>query len=182
MGILIFPVSEQSTRQAKVLDASRTPLQIGPDSSILLRRCIPGVAARVRDNDGEFMLIEGAYALPRWLKPETASNRVWLLNGLMHIVPLPTAAAPDLPSFPSLKQAKQIVQGSQVNTTAGSDPCASCQYHTSLHCRLAMLKGHLLASVLFLSSSLQSYGRGGLYTDNCCTSQGSSCRRRWLPG
>ena len=64
--------------------------------------------------------MEAAYALPRWLKPETASSRVWLFNKLLHIVPLPTATAPDMPSFPSLKQAKQIVQGGQINTVAGT--------------------------------------------------------------
>ena len=36
---------------------------------------LPGLAARAWDNDGEFLLIEAAYALPRWLKPETAANR-----------------------------------------------------------------------------------------------------------
>lgn len=72
------------------------------------------------DNDGEFLLIEAAYALPKWLKPETASNRVWLLNGMMHIVPLPTIAAPDIPSFPTLQQARQILQGGQVSTEAGA--------------------------------------------------------------
>ncbi len=77
------------------------------------------MAARVWDDDGEFLLIEAAYALPKWLKPETATNRVWLLNGGMHVVPLPTAAAPDIPSFPSLQQARQIVQGGQVPTAAG---------------------------------------------------------------
>ncbi len=81
------------------------------------------MAARVWDNDGEFLLIEAAYALPKWLKPETASSRVWLLNGVMHIVPLPTAAAPDIPSFPSLQQARQIVQGDQVSTAAGASLC-----------------------------------------------------------
>ncbi|CAK0783621.1 hypothetical protein CVIRNUC_006820 [Coccomyxa viridis] len=84
-----------------------------------ITRRIPGTAARVWDNDGEFLLMEAAYALPRWLKPETASSRVWLLDGLLHIVPLPTAAAPDIPSFPSLKQAKQIVHSSQIDTVAG---------------------------------------------------------------
>lgn len=31
---------------------------------------------RVYDSDGEFLLIEAANALPRWLKPEVAENRV----------------------------------------------------------------------------------------------------------
>lgn len=73
------------------------------------------------DNDGDFLLIEAAYALPKWLKPETATNRVWLHNGLLHIAPLPTTAAPDIPSFLSLKQAKQIVQGDQIDTLAGAN-------------------------------------------------------------
>ena len=72
------------------------------------------------DNDGEFLLIEAAYALLKWLKPETATNRVWLRDGLLHIAPLPTAAAPDIPSFLSLKQARQIVQGDQIDTLAGA--------------------------------------------------------------
>lgn len=41
------------------------------------------------DNDGEFLLIEAAYGLPRWLKPETAQNRVWLHGGAFHLVPPP---------------------------------------------------------------------------------------------
>lgn len=36
---------------------------------------------RVWDNDGEFLLIEAAYSLPRWLKPESAANRVGGLAG-----------------------------------------------------------------------------------------------------
>lgn len=34
------------------------------------------------DNDGDFLLIEAAYSLPRWLKPESATNRVGWLGGL----------------------------------------------------------------------------------------------------
>lgn len=81
---------------------------------------IPGTAARVWDNDGEFLLIEAAYSLPRWLKPETSTNRVWLAGGKLHIVPLPSAAAPDIPSFPSLTQALQLVRSEHVPTLAGN--------------------------------------------------------------
>lgn len=51
------------------------------------------VTARIWDNDGEFILIEAAYVLPRWLKPETAVNRVWLHNGSVHLVPLPSSSS-----------------------------------------------------------------------------------------
>ena len=52
-----------------------------------LTRAFPALAARVWDDDGEFLLIETAFHLPRWLKPETAANRVWLCGGEMRVVP-----------------------------------------------------------------------------------------------
>lgn len=33
-------------------------------------------AFRVEDNDGEFLLIEAADYLPKWLNPDTSENRV----------------------------------------------------------------------------------------------------------
>lgn len=51
------------------------------------------VTARIWDNDGEFLLIEAAYVLPRWLKPEIAVNRVWLHNGRVHLIPIPSSSA-----------------------------------------------------------------------------------------
>lgn len=45
------------------------------------------VAARVWDNDGDFILIEAAYYLPRYLKPDVATNRIWLHEGNLHIIP-----------------------------------------------------------------------------------------------
>lgn len=35
---------------------------------------------RVEDNDGEFLLIEAADYLPKWLNPDSSQNRVSLLN------------------------------------------------------------------------------------------------------
>jgi hypothetical protein len=32
--------------------------------------------SRIHDNDGEFMLIEAANELPKWLQPDIAENRV----------------------------------------------------------------------------------------------------------
>ena len=43
---------------------------------------------RVYDTDGEFLLIEAANALPKWLNPEIAENRVWINNGHLRIIPL----------------------------------------------------------------------------------------------
>ena len=74
------------------------------------------------DNDGEFLLIEAAYHLPRWLKPETAGNRVWLRGGVVHLVPLPSAAHPDLPSLPSTAQALQVLRDGRVPTLTSAAP------------------------------------------------------------
>ena len=43
---------------------------------------------RVYDTDGEFLLIEAANALPRWLNPEIAENRVWINHGHLRVIPI----------------------------------------------------------------------------------------------
>ncbi len=43
---------------------------------------------KVIDTDGEFLLIEAANALPRWLNPEIADNRVWINNSQLKIIGL----------------------------------------------------------------------------------------------
>jgi hypothetical protein len=42
---------------------------------------------RIYDSDGEFLLIEAANALPRWLNPEVAENRVWINSHRLLIIP-----------------------------------------------------------------------------------------------
>ena len=53
----------------------------------LSKEC-PDAWIRVYDTDGEFLLIEAANALPKWLNPDIAENRVWINNGHLHIIPL----------------------------------------------------------------------------------------------
>ncbi|EME77643.1 uncharacterized protein MYCFIDRAFT_44941 [Pseudocercospora fijiensis CIRAD86] len=48
----------------------------------------PNAWIRVYDTDGEFLLIEAANALPKWLNPEIAENRVWMNAGHLKIIPL----------------------------------------------------------------------------------------------
>ncbi|KEQ75884.1 SGT1-domain-containing protein [Aureobasidium namibiae CBS 147.97] len=48
----------------------------------------PSAWIQVRDPDGEFLLAEAANALPKWLEPELADNRVWIHRGQLHIIPL----------------------------------------------------------------------------------------------
>ncbi|KAK4891424.1 hypothetical protein LTR27_009919 [Elasticomyces elasticus] len=53
----------------------------------LSRQC-PEIWIRVYDTDGEFLLIEAANSLPKWLNPEIAENRVWINDGRLRIIPL----------------------------------------------------------------------------------------------
>lgn len=53
----------------------------------------PELAARVEDNDGEFLLIEAADYLPKWLNPDSSENRVYIYKGDLHIIPCPTNAS-----------------------------------------------------------------------------------------
>lgn len=53
-----------------------------------LSKQYPKIWVRVTDTDGQFLLIEAANALPRWLNPEIADFRVWLNNAKLLIVPL----------------------------------------------------------------------------------------------
>ncbi|KAK0866372.1 hypothetical protein LTR87_015029 [Friedmanniomyces endolithicus] len=49
---------------------------------------------RVCDTDGEFLLIEAANTLPKWLHPEIAKHRVWINGGHLRIIPTIETAAP----------------------------------------------------------------------------------------
>ncbi|PKY05956.1 SGT1-domain-containing protein [Aspergillus campestris IBT 28561] len=41
---------------------------------------------RVVDSDGQFLLVEAAGALPEWLEPDVADNRVWINQGQLVII------------------------------------------------------------------------------------------------
>ena len=53
-----------------------------------LSKLFPDAYIRIYDTDGEFLLIEAANALPKWLNPDIAENRVWISNGHLRIIPL----------------------------------------------------------------------------------------------
>ncbi|CAO3596978.1 unnamed protein product [Absidia cylindrospora] len=53
----------------------------------------PDAIIAVSDNDGEVLLIETALALPDWLDPSNSDNRVYIFQGQLHIIPLPTSPA-----------------------------------------------------------------------------------------
>ncbi|KAL7861525.1 hypothetical protein SRHO_G00129660 [Serrasalmus rhombeus] len=52
-----------------------------------LTRTFSQLAASIHDNDGQFLLIEAAEYLPKWLDPDSSENRVFLYRGELHILP-----------------------------------------------------------------------------------------------
>ena len=100
---------------------------------------------RVWDNDGEFLLIEAAYGLPRWLKPETAQNRVWLHGGALHLVPLPRFAGdPALAATPSLAQALAAGRSGASSSSGSIATAAPPKMAAALAPRLAGFPGKAL--------------------------------------
>lgn len=71
---------------------------------------IPEAVISLMDNDGDVLLIEAALELPSWLDPSNSENRVYLHQGQVHIIPLPTSPADilQMPSSGQLLRAKAI--------------------------------------------------------------------------
>ncbi|KAF2237402.1 SGT1-domain-containing protein [Viridothelium virens] len=49
---------------------------------------------RLYDTQGEFLFIEAAKALPKWLNPEIGRNRAWINSGRLIVIPLQESHAP----------------------------------------------------------------------------------------
>lgn len=78
-----------------------------------LTKAFKDLVVRVVDNDGEFLLIEAAEVLQKWMTPESCENRVYLYQNEIHI--LPQARIPgritNLPSgMPSVADAVAAVR------------------------------------------------------------------------
>lgn len=61
-----------------------------------LTKQFPDLWVRVSDSDGEFLLVEAANVLPKWLSPENDANRAWIHGGQLRIIPI----APDGAAHP----------------------------------------------------------------------------------
>lgn len=100
------------------------------------------VSARIWDNDGDFLLIEAAYSLPKWLKPDTSSNRVWLQSGCLHIIPLPSKHHSTLPAAPTVAEALQIISSGSIITKANSSMQGAIQSRIKGYPRKAQTEMH----------------------------------------
>uniref|UniRef100_A0A8C7TJQ3 Ecdysoneless homolog (Drosophila) n=1 Tax=Oncorhynchus mykiss TaxID=8022 RepID=A0A8C7TJQ3_ONCMY len=99
-----------------------------------ITQSFPELAARLEDNDGEFLLIEAADYLPKWLNPESSENRVFLHRGELYILPCPSRSGDvGLPrdAVPSVTQALALL-------SSHTQAClASPKIRTALGKRLA---------------------------------------------
>lgn len=68
-----------------------------------LSKAHPDLWARVGDSDGEFLLVEAANVLPRWLSPEIDHYRVWIHLGKIFLIPL-NSKTKDEPSMRSQEE------------------------------------------------------------------------------
>ncbi|XP_076882080.1 protein ecdysoneless homolog [Bidens hawaiensis] len=75
----------------------------------------PNLSIRVWDTDGEFLLIEAAFHLPKWLNPETSTNRIFIRGGSLHIIP-----KNHFPSDPTLFDSLSYLSTHEDKTKASS--------------------------------------------------------------
>nr|GEV22383.1 protein ecdysoneless homolog [Tanacetum cinerariifolium] len=80
-----------------------------------ISRRFPNLSISVWDTDGEFLLIEAAFHLPKWLNPETSTNRICVRGGNLHIVP-----TNQFPTVPTLFDALSYVSTHEEKTKASS--------------------------------------------------------------
>uniref|UniRef100_A0A3Q3G063 Ecdysoneless homolog (Drosophila) n=1 Tax=Labrus bergylta TaxID=56723 RepID=A0A3Q3G063_9LABR len=82
----------------------------------------------IEDNDGEFLLIEAADYLPKWLNPDTSENRVFLYRGELHILPCPSKSCPVGASkdvVPSVAQALALLSNHPEACRANPKICSA---------------------------------------------------------
>ena len=93
-----------------------------------ITEAFPELIAYVQDTDGQFLLIEAAEHIPKWLTPDTSENRVFLSCGEMHILLKPTTPGNIVycpVAGPTLEQALQIIAAYPSQTIA-SLKCLDC--------------------------------------------------------
>lgn len=69
---------------------------------------------RIIDIDGQFLLIELAVLLEKWIKPEHMDYRVWIHKGELHIIPLSVELKKDDPLFSIPKALQSIISNSNL--------------------------------------------------------------------
>ncbi|KGL77356.1 Protein SGT1, partial [Tinamus guttatus] len=94
----------------------------------------PRPSCSVQDNDGEFLLIEAADFLPKWLNPDNSDNRVFFYKGELHIIPLPETEGKEWEppvSSPTISQALAFL------STRSEESLAAVPIRTAVYKRIS---------------------------------------------
>ncbi|KAI2464504.1 SGT1-domain-containing protein [Annulohypoxylon bovei var. microspora] len=75
-----------------------------------LTKSFPKLWVRIFDSDGEFLLVEAASVLPKWLSPEIDENRAWVHDGKFYMLPMAASSGEKRPL--SLPEAVRFIESS----------------------------------------------------------------------
>ncbi|XP_063363700.1 protein ecdysoneless homolog [Cydia amplana] len=81
-----------------------------------LSKKFKNIIVQVRDDDGEFLLIEAADYLPSWANPDSTDNRVFIYQGHIHVIPPNLQREAEL----KLKDALQMIACASDKTVASN--------------------------------------------------------------
>ncbi|EPQ28836.1 uncharacterized protein PFL1_03639 [Pseudozyma flocculosa PF-1] len=158
------------------------------------------LAVSIQDEDGQFILIEAAEALPKWVSPDNVDNRVWIHQGRLHLVPLEIRSAtmpapridsqdedPDHPATITVSDAIRAVSDPSIFTGVSDAvqeaafariqdyPLAAADHH---HTTLAYLSRRL-ACVLQADPQLVSRATEALTTRDVISSRAAMRMKRF---
>ncbi|CAI5484085.1 unnamed protein product [Closterium sp. Yama58-4] len=131
---------------------------------LLLRisACLPFLSIRVRDGDGDFVLIEAATVLPKWIAPSCARNRLLLRQGRLHLVHPCLRRPPYRPAalhraLAAMRSADEPTEASEkihsavMSRMAGLPDSALAALHTA-RCRLPIRAAQVLQQDPYLAT------------------------------
>ncbi|KAL3313393.1 hypothetical protein Ciccas_008010, partial [Cichlidogyrus casuarinus] len=103
----------------------------------------PNLLMRFADEDGAFILIEGADALPDWLQPSNSNNRDWLYQGQFKLL---TSSPDQLLSF---SEAVALLKSSPTPSSPAFDKAIKARLNVfqSINSRLQDYQIHLMLPV-----------------------------------
>ena len=111
-------------------------------------RAWPQAVVSVSDDDGQFLLIEGADHVPEWLTPESSDGRVVIYGGAMHLIPYPRTPA-DLGLLPTgVPSAAQVRAALNMGPAVTAAPAA---LQAAIESRLAIYPAYIRASQHFVT-------------------------------
>ncbi|XP_071706986.1 protein ecdysoneless homolog [Rutidosis leptorrhynchoides] len=147
-------------------------------------RKFPYLSICVWDTDGEFLLIEAAFHLPKWVNPETSTNRIFIRGGNLHIVPIN-----HFPSVPNLFDALSYVSTNEEKTKASSSVQLAINKRIGDYPDKAVKNMHrvrvrvpvLVAQVLKHEPCLISLAVEGFYDRDIDSMKYASDMKRFLP-